>query len=321
VASRGSIGLAFAETLVVFLLPTAAGAVTPEAEALFRDGRRLMAEGKTGEACAVFAQSYAADPSSGTLLNLAFCHETQGRWATAWSEYTETERLAEAQGRHDRADIAKQKIAVLDAKLPRLTLTVARSIPGLSIETEGGVIAAKDWGSPVPLDPGVHQVTASAPGYRAWATTVDLKEAEQRTIEVPPLDEAAAVPRDVSPLPLAPPARKSAAPTRAVSADRYVAAAGGLLVAGGTVFYLVAYDKFSSAKHACLEDVVCSQTETDSRVSTINTWRYLAIGSWVAGGIAIVASGLHYWSNKRPRPPLTVAVDPWHTSLTVRGTF
>ncbi|HVT05824.1 MAG TPA: hypothetical protein VHO67_00120 [Polyangia bacterium] len=320
-ASWRSISLALGQALIASLLPAAARAVTPEAEALFRDGRRLMAEGKTAEACAAFAQSYAADPSSGTLLNLAFCHETQGRTATAWSEYTETERLAEAQGRQDRAETAKRKIAELDAVLPRLTVTVSRSVPGLTITTEGGVIATKDWGAPVSLDPGVHRVTASAPGYRSWVTTVEIKEADQRTITVPPLDATAAVPPNVSLLPSAGLSRHPGATPRTSRADLYLAAAGGLLAAAGAAFYVVAYDEFDSAKQACLKGVGCSQAERDSRISTIDTWRDLAIGSWVAGGLAVLASGLHYWVHQHSRSSMTVAVDPWNTALILRGSF
>jgi predicted TPR repeat methyltransferase len=53
------------------------------AEAVFREAQRLVGEGKVDEACAKFTESQHLDPQLGTLLNLAMCHEKQGRSATA----------------------------------------------------------------------------------------------------------------------------------------------------------------------------------------------------------------------------------------------
>jgi hypothetical protein len=179
--------------LLTCLIAGVAAAVTPEAEALFRDGRRLMAEGKVPEACAAFAQSYAAEASSGTLLNLALCHEKQGKTATAFAEYAATARLAETQGRQDRVLIAQQKIAAMEPRLARLTVAVPRAVPELAIRTDGGAIADTDWGRALPVDPGWHQITASAPGYRGWTLVIEIREAQQRTVEVPALEPAVAV--------------------------------------------------------------------------------------------------------------------------------
>src|SRR6187399_1063297 len=64
------------------------------AEVLFRDGQQLLAAGRISEACVKFRASQTAEPALGTLLNLAVCHEKEGRTATAWLEYAETASLA-----------------------------------------------------------------------------------------------------------------------------------------------------------------------------------------------------------------------------------
>ena len=51
------------------------------AEALFDEGRNLVAAGKIAEACPKFADSQRLDPSPSTLLNLASCWEKLGRTA------------------------------------------------------------------------------------------------------------------------------------------------------------------------------------------------------------------------------------------------
>src|SRR4051794_10726019 len=57
------------------------------AEGLFRQAQKLLGEGKIHEACDAFAASQKAEPAVGTLLNLAACHEKEGRTATAWAEF------------------------------------------------------------------------------------------------------------------------------------------------------------------------------------------------------------------------------------------
>ncbi|HET9930303.1 MAG TPA: hypothetical protein VFQ35_06440, partial [Polyangiaceae bacterium] len=69
------------------------------AEALFRAGRAAMREHRLGDACDKFSESQRVEPKIGTLLNLALCHEQQGRLATAWAELRLAQAQAEALGK------------------------------------------------------------------------------------------------------------------------------------------------------------------------------------------------------------------------------
>ena len=91
-STRRIVLAALAGTSVALLLvvaPARAQAPTSTdkvaAEALFEEGRRLVAAGSFVDACPKFADSQRLDPSPGTLLNLASCYEKLGRSATAWA--------------------------------------------------------------------------------------------------------------------------------------------------------------------------------------------------------------------------------------------
>jgi len=321
--------LAFATSLagLLTLAGATAGAVPPAAQALFRDGRRLMAEGKVSEACAQFAASYALEPASGTLLNLALCHEKEGKTATAWGEYRAAARLASEQDRRDRTAAAEERIAALEPKLARVTVVAPTEVPDLKVTDDDGGPGALNLGTAVPIDPGVHHLRVSAPGYRVWLTKVEIAAGEQRTVEI------ANIEREPLPSPAPIAVTSPGAPAGLVAsnaaipsapsfwqrpADVYVAAGGGFLLLSGTVLWGVAYGEFHSAKSACNDGAGCS--DYDHRVSVIHTLQGVAIGAWVVGGVAVLASGLHYKFRKAP-PRLQVAVDPGHRQFGISYAF
>jgi hypothetical protein len=319
--------LFFAAVVAVTLPASLARAVSPAADAKFQEGRRLMAAGSTAEACARFAESYQLEASSGTLLNLALCHEKEGKIATAWAEYRDAARVAQEQGRKDRSAAAYEKAAALDAKVPRLIAVAAKQVAGLVVTAEARSLTQGGFGIAVPIDPGVHVVTATAPHHKPWTTTLQIAEGEQRTLEIPVLEEDAApgamtaVPKPVEdPLKIAAtrPAPSGWSRFRNSPVDFYPAVGGGALVVAGGVAWSVGLAKLSAAKDACNHNPGC--TDYDARVSNINTWKYVAIGSLVAGGAALAVSALHFrfWTLQRP---VDVAFDPSSGGFLLRGRF
>src|SRR5678816_2011124 len=106
----GRVAVLVSATLSI-LSPASAGAQSDRkalAEALFQDGRELLAQGKTQEACVKFASSQHVEPKLGTLLNLAACHEAEGKTASAWAEFTEAAVQAERSNQSERQEFALQ---------------------------------------------------------------------------------------------------------------------------------------------------------------------------------------------------------------------
>lgn len=174
------------------------------AEQLFQEARGLMAQARYEEAIPKLQASLNLAPGSGTLGSLAVCYEQLGKLASAWVHYKEASVHAEREGNFSRANTARTQAAALESRLPRLTIRIASSalVPGLAIARDDNVLTATMLGIATYVDPGEHEVQATAQGYQAFLTTVTMAEAETRTVEIPmlsPLPEP--VPGDKSDLP------------------------------------------------------------------------------------------------------------------------
>jgi len=173
------------------------------AEGLFKQGKKLLAEGKVAEACEKLASSYHIDPAGGTLLNLGACHELEGKTATAWAELNDALAMANSAGRVERQKVARQHIAALEPRLSRVTVVAPPGGGDLEVKLDGVVLARGALGTGMPVDPGDHTATATAPGKLAWTQTVKVGPAESRTLRVPALEDVPAPPAAPPPAPVA----------------------------------------------------------------------------------------------------------------------
>jgi hypothetical protein len=238
------------------------------AETLFREGKRLMDAGDFAAACPKLAESQRLDPGNGTLARLATCHEKEGRIATAWSEFSDLVTSAARAGQTDREKFARQRVAVLQPQLSRLSLRVATdvaAIPNLRVRRDAIDVGSAAWGVAVPLDPGEHRLEATAPGHKPWSATIAIgPAADQREVTVPALEvdpqlanASTAVESTTPPAP----ASQSAPVHPAGGVQRTVGIALGVAgVVGlglGTYFGVRALGDASDAKRAC-PDATCS---------------------------------------------------------------
>ena len=314
------------------------GTKTAVAEALYRQARDLMAAGKLDEACPKFAESQRLDPATGTLLNLAACHERQGKLATAWLEYSDVIVGARRDGRQDRVDYATERAAALEPRLSRLTLMLAAEAdePSLVLELDGESFGRAAVGVPTPVDPGPHVVKASAPGKKPWQHEITIgAEADQQTITVPRLEDAPPPPATAEPStkPVDEPARGTGTSsgstsdelaTRPIPQSVYLAGGVTLALAVGAGVTGLTYLNKHSTYQSALDKSDKTKPVSDSLQSqhrSAERWGYANIGFLAA--TACGAGVTTYFYLTRPSRPagaqLVPLLGPGHVGLSLHG--
>jgi len=260
------------------------------AEALFRENKRLMDEGNYGEACPRLAESQQRDPGGGTLLTLALCHEQQGKLATAWAQFREALGMAREAQRQERITMAEEHIAALEPRLPKLTVVVpsAATVEGLEVSLDG---SSAVLGTPLPIDPGEHELNATAPGRKPWSETFSIDESEARTLKVTVLDDAPQAPPPPpvpEPVPV-PPAKEDARGGGTQQVIGFIAGGLGLAAIGaGAVAGGIAISKRGDSDDQCPEER-CTQLGVDLNEDAKTAALVSNIG--VFGGLGLLAVG------------------------------
>jgi hypothetical protein len=330
---------AAALALVVALEATPARAQqdnTAAVEALFSDGKKLMAAGKVAEACPKFLASYTLEHRVGTLLNLAACYEKNGQLASAWGRFVEAKTLAARANQADRATFAAQHAAALEPRRSSLTITVNQPAPGLVVKRDGVVVDPAVFGIAVPVDSGPHAVEASAPDKKPVTESIVVKtEQDAKTYVLPPLLDEPHAPAGVavneggaSAGVLGSGGQTSAPPAATHSSTRMVVGLGvaglGVIAAGiGAVFVVEALSKNSSsnANGECTGNL-CNGAGFADR----NTARSDGnISSVLIGvGAAAIVGGVVVWLTAPKGEAATsshVVIGMGPTGLDVRGVF
>ena len=172
------------------------------AEALFTEAKALMDQHRYEEACPKLEASMRLDPGTGTLLNLALCHEQLGKTATAWTEYNLALSQAIKDGRLDRQDIAHERISALAPLLAHVSIDVETSAPNdMTITVDDEPLAREAWRTEVPSDPGDHRVDVHANGRTSWHRTIHVETSQTVHVAVPQLaveNAASATPHEPS---------------------------------------------------------------------------------------------------------------------------
>ena len=292
------------------------------AEALFDDARQLMKDGRYDLACPKLEASQRLDAGVGTLLHLADCYQRAGRLASAWATWREASAAARAAGQSDRERKAKEKADALEPLLPRLSIVVHATANGLTVTRDGQPVASTVWGSAVPVDPGTHEVAASAPGRRSWSKKVAIDKAQKLDLEIPELEEE----RTVGPVAIAAP-EPSRAPTpvrieegpywsrqRVLGAG--LAGVGVILAGVGTWFGLRTSSTWSDVEAQC-PNGRCAEASGKSLADDARVYGNVSTASFVAAGVFLAGGAVVLFTAKRT----TIEIAPANGGIALGGSL
>jgi hypothetical protein len=277
------------------------------AQQLFEQAKRSMRNGKYAEACPKLEAAAELSRTPGVRLNLADCYAKIGRTASAWAAYEEAGAIAERAGDSRAVEQAKQARAALGPKLTYLAILVGpkvRQIPDLAITRDGKLVPSAAYDDALPVDPGAHELRASAPGYVDWTSTKEVAGAGAHVeIEVPMLDKK---PDASTALPASAPVHEPASQTVA-TADipvgdgsfrrtlAYVAGGLGIIgVGAGSYFALKANamkDDYESHRN---DDGTCRDLECETLSHDAHDAGNTATLAFIAGGSLLAASVVLY---------------------------
>jgi hypothetical protein len=316
-------------------LPTAAYAEpskedVAKADTLFREAQILVQKGQLAEGCPKFAESQRLDPANGTLLNLALCHEKEGKLGTAHRELQELLSITSGSKSPDdreRTRVANDRLKALEKKVTRLVLDVSALPKDATITLDGEKLG--DPTTPVVVDPGLHTVEVTAPQKKPGKKNVDAKEPGTLALKLDPLEDDAPPP----PMPTAtPPKTEEPRPETHFWTGQRVAGAliAGIGIAGvgvGAVFGLDTFAK-RDARDAHCEGTVCDAQGMELHDQARSSAMLSSIAFGV-GGAALTIGAIVFFtassSSTSAAPasgraaPLSVGLGP--TGIVLRGSM
>jgi hypothetical protein len=256
----------------------------PLAEALFQDGRNLLEAGEVSEACAKFVMSQRIEPKLGTLLNVAACHELQGKTASAWAEFTESISRAARSNQPEREAFAREHADRLSQRLSRITITLPQATTAVSLSIDAIALDGTALRTAFPVDPGEHSLSVDVQGKKTWTQRVTIPQGPAlTTIVVPPLVSATRDPV------------LHALPQRTREGAWIALGASALAFGAGTLFGVRALALKSAGRDEC-SGTECSQRGLDL-YQDATTSAHL---STVSFAVALVAAGIGVYFLARP---------------------
>jgi hypothetical protein len=182
--------------LIASLISSAASAQTPEpadhasapddaAKTKFAAAVKLYTAAQPDQALILFRELVDATGSPNARLYVGLCLEQQGHIVQAYEELTRTAKDASLRpdAKYDRTrEAALAEMAVLDARIGKLVLTVAETPADVAVSVDGRRLDEREVGVQIVLEPGTHHVEAAAPGRPPTVRDVRLDGGETRTV-------------------------------------------------------------------------------------------------------------------------------------------
>lgn len=280
-------------TAMLLVSVPAFGADPAAARDHLKKGYELAQENKCDEAIPHLAESLRLDPKAITLINLAQCEEKVGKLSDALGHWVDARARAQTENNADIQIEAEKRAKALEARLPHLTIVLAKTAPhGSEVFRDGVVLGSVSLGQSASVNPGKHEIVVKSPGRKDARTEISLAEAETKTVNV---DVGEVDPNATTKTPPVPEGAKdgggNGGGTSPLVYIGFGTAAVGLTV--GAITGAVALSAASKAKDTCPNTACPSQDKLDDVESGRTMGIVSTIGFAVMGvGIAVGVVGL-----------------------------
>jgi tetratricopeptide (TPR) repeat protein len=181
-------------SLLVAVLVVLAGVAHADnkdkADALFKHGKKLMAEKRYADACEAFENSFKLDPGIGTQLNIARCYEEWGKLGRAFVAYQTAEKIAK-DANDSRVPKIHELVAALEPEVPHLTIKAPKGRPAdLHVTLDGNPVETLD--AALVVDPGPHTIEWWVTGgaKKSKVVAIDRGGDSEVSIDVPKAEAA-----------------------------------------------------------------------------------------------------------------------------------
>jgi hypothetical protein len=275
------------------------------AQALFTEAKKLMAAGKYPDACPKLEESERIAPATGTKFNLSDCYEHVGRTASAWAGFLSVAAAAKNASQPAREKAARDRAKALEAKLSRIAVVVpdASNVAGLEVKRDDELVGSAEWNEALPVDPGQHTVSATAPGKRPWKAIIEVAPAGgSAKVIVPPFDDepapppapvAAAAPAAALGSGGAPPAPDADSSSGRVTGGWVLVGTGAAALIGGGVFWAMRSSEVSTLTAECHYGPNANgcPSSASGDISSGKTYDVASVALFAVGGAAVLGGG------------------------------
>jgi tetratricopeptide (TPR) repeat protein len=292
----------------------AASSPTPEAARLFDEAIVAYDQGQLSLAIDKLQVAYGMAPSQRVLYNLAQFQEAAGRRAAAFDTFEEYLAKYGSALPPGREEAVRLKLVELRSRVTRLIVSVEPANAELQLDGALGPL-------PSTLEPGLHKLQATAPGFRTSVVTLKAEGGDTAqillalAIDSPPTDTGPAVAATQRPSPMLP---REVPPTKGRHFAPIVLSAAAALAGGAIATHVVAANRKSTweGENRRLNDVDAGERDDDywkaraenaARARSIRHLEGLELGLFV-GAAAAATAGVGVWIANAGHPRAAAGV-------------
>ncbi len=283
-----------------------------QARELFNDGIRLRDQGDLPDAIEKLRAAHALGDTPITGLELGRAYLAAGKLVDAREVFLSVARIATRPAETARSTAARTESAKLAeqvrARIPSVTIRVTGvPVDDVSVSLDGAPVPTEALSAPRLVNPGTHTMAARPTHGNAVETTVELREGENRDVElklvfVPAASNPDLGPGAVTPPPAGsePPAQTMPAPSASKRLSPWVYVGFGVAAAGvgvGTVTGLLSISKATSVKDQC-RDLACPSSvdgdlQSGRTLGTVSTIAFVGAGVGAVVGVLALTLWRH----------------------------